>query len=151
MKKGLISISIILIILSSLGMIEATKLDRTIRVGVGAWFLPFWMSVTVGFLALMLLINTLRGRAESQNMPVFQKENLSRVIFMVITLAIYIFLTDIIGYMVSTFLFLFTSILILKRYRLTKILFSAALFTFVLYGIFKLWLKTPLPTGFLGL
>ena len=151
MKKGLIMTSILLIVLSSLGMIESSKLERTMKVGMGAWFLPFWMSAIVGFLALMLLISALRGKTEPQKMQVFQKENLSRVIFMGIALALYIFLTNIIGYTVSTFLFLFASIFTLRRYRFTKILFSAALFTFILYAIFRLWLKTPLPTGFFGI
>lgn len=151
MKEGLIIVSIFLILLSSIGMIESSKLERTMKVGIGVSFLPFSMSALVGFLAVILLISHLMGRFHYEDRPVFQKENLSRVILLGIALGIYIFLTDIIGYAISTFLFLFTTILILGRYRIIKVLISAALFTFILYGIFKLWLKTPLPTGLLGI
>lgn len=151
MKKGLIIVNIILILLSLIGMIESSKLEGTKKIGIGVSFLPFWMSALVGFLAIILLINLLIGRFRYENRPVFQKENLSRVVLLTIALGLYIFLTDIIGYTISTFLFLFTTILILKRYSIIKVLFSAALFTFILYGIFKLWLETPLPTGLFGI
>jgi len=151
MKKGLIIVSIFLILLSAIGVIESHTFGRRIKVGVGVGFLPFWMSALIGFLAVMLLISTLKGRFGYENQPVFQKANLPRVIVLTTALGLYIFFTDIIGYAISTFLFLSTAIFILGRYRIVKVLSSAAVLTFIVYVIFKLWLKTPLPTGLLGI
>lgn len=151
MKKGLITVTFILMAMALLGMIESSKLERTIKMGVGIGFLPFWMSAIIGFLALMLLINVLRGKIVFEDRPVFLKENISRVIFLVIALIFYLIFIEIIGYAISTFLFLFITIFILKRYGIISILFSSGVFTLILYTIFKLWLKSPLPTGLFGI
>ena len=151
MKKGLIGVSIVLIVMSIYVMVESSRFERTMKMGIGIGFLPFWMSAIIGFLALLLLINIFRGRITFEDKPVFPKENFFRMVSMVIALILYLISIDIIGYMISTFLFLFATIFILQRSRLIYVLFSAAVFTSILYGIFKLWLKSPLPTGLLGI
>lgn len=151
MKKGLIVTSIVLMFFSLIGMLESSRLQRTMKMGIGIGFLPFWMSAIIGILALILLINAIRGRYIHQDVTIFHGNSSLRVLFLAIALALYISLIDVIGYVSSTFLFLFFSILLLKRYRIINVLISAALFTFILYAIFKLWLKSPLPTGLIGI
>jgi len=138
-------------VMSFLGMIGSFNLEKNARIGLGAGFLPFLTFVLMGFLALILLINTLRGRMAVGDKPVFPKKNLFRLISLVVVLAIYLILFDTLGYLFSTFLFFFLTILILQKSRLVYALFSAALFTFLLHSIFKLWLKSQLPAGLFGI
>ena len=151
MKNGLILVSIFLIVMSFLGMIESSKLHTTVKMGVEIGFLPFWMSAIIGLLALLLLINILRGKLTVPDKAVFPKENFHRMIFLVVSLTLYIFLIDRLGYLISTFLFLFTAMYLLRRDRIVKIIFTSSVFSIALYAIFKLWLKSPLPVGFLGI
>ncbi|MBG0765012.1 MAG: tripartite tricarboxylate transporter TctB family protein, partial [Tissierellales bacterium] len=61
----------------------------------------------------------------------------------------YLFAIGIIGYLVSTFLFLTGVIYVLSRKRSIKDVIIALGISLALYGIFQLVLKVPLPTGFL--
>jgi putative tricarboxylic transport membrane protein len=151
MKKGLIAISIILMGFSLLGMIEASRLERTMKMGVGIGFLPFWMCAIIGGLACILLVKVLRGKISNADKPVFPEENMSRVLFMAILLLAYLAVFEIIGYVWATFLFFIAMILMLERTRIRGGVFYGAVFTSILYAIFKLWLKSPLPTGLFGI
>lgn len=151
MKKGLIAVSLILMGLALYGIIESSRLERTMKMGVGIGFLPFWMSVAIGSLALVLLVNILRGKIQVEDKPIFQKERVSRVITLVVLLCGYLLLIEGIGYVPSTFLFFSATIFVLRRGRIVNTLLASGGFTLLLYAIFRLWLKSPLPTGFLGI
>jgi len=151
MKKGLIAVSLILMGLALYGIIESSRLERTMKMGVGISFLPFWMSVAIGSLALVLLVNILRGKIQVEDKPIFQKERVSRVTTLVVLLCGYLLLIEGIGYVPSTFLFFSATIFVLRRGRIVNTLLASGGFTLLLYAIFRLWLKSPLPTGFLGI
>jgi len=152
MKKGLIIISIILMVFAVLGMIEASQLERTMKMGIGISFLPFWMSTFIGVLSLTLLISVLRGKKiKEPETPLFPKENIPRVVVVTAALLGYIIFLETIGYIISTFLFFLITILILQRKRVMSILFFGALFTLILFAIFKVWLGSPLPSGLFGI
>lgn len=151
MKKGLIAVSLILMGLALYGIIESSRLERTMKMGVGIGFLPFWMSVIIGSLALVLLVKILRGKMQIANKPIFQKERVSRVTTLVVLLCGYLLLIEGIGYVPSTFLFFSATIFVLRRGRIVNTLLASGGFTLLLYAIFRLWLKSPLPTGFLGI
>ena len=151
MKKGLITVSLILMGLALYGIIESSRLERTMKMGVGIGFLPFWMSVTIGALALVLLVNIFRGKIQVEDKPIFQKERVSRVTTLVVLLCGYLLLIEGIGYVPSTFLFFSATIFVLRRGRIVNTLLASGGFTLLLYAIFRLWLKSPLPTGFLGI
>ena len=48
MRKGLITACIVLIGLSIYGIIESSRLERTMQMGIGIGFLPFCMSLVIG-------------------------------------------------------------------------------------------------------
>ena len=134
-----------------LGMIESSRLERTMQMGIGIDFLPFWMSAFIGILALILLITALRGKIKEPDQPLLPKENMPRVVFMAIFLLAYLIVFEIIGYAYATFLFFAAMIFFLQRSRMIGAVFFGAVFTALLYAIFKLWLKSPLPSGPFGI
>jgi putative tricarboxylic transport membrane protein len=151
MKKGLITASIVLMGLSLYGIIESSRLERTMKMGIGIGFLPFTMSLAIGVLAIVLLAGILKGRIKVKDEPICEKGGAFRVVTVVAILVVYLILIEGIGYVASTFLFFFATIFILAKGRIVKTLLTSAAFTLFLYAIFQLWLKSPLPTGFLGI
>ena len=83
--------------------------------------------------------------------PIFQEGGFPRVVTVLGLLLGYLVLIEGIGYVPSTFLFFAATVLFLGRGGILKTLLTSGLCTFFLYAIFRLWLKSPLPTGFLGM
>ncbi len=151
MRRGLITASVVLIGLSLYGIIESSRLERTMQMGVGIAFFPLCMSVVIGGLAAVLLAGILKGKEEIKDEPICEKGGARRVVTVVAILMAYIVLIEGIGYVPSTFLFFAATVLFLGKGRVLKTLLTSAVCTFFLYAIFRLWLKSPLPTGFLGI
>lgn len=151
MRKGLIAASILLMGLSLYGVIESSRLERTMQMGVGIAFFPLSMSIGIGILAAVLLVGILKGKVEIKDKPICEKGGAWRVVTVVAILLAYIILIEEIGYVPSTFLFFAATVLFLGKGRILKTLLTSAACTFFLYAIFRLWLKSPLPTGFLGM
>jgi putative tricarboxylic transport membrane protein len=151
MKKGMIISCVILIAVSVYGLIESSQLERTMKMGIGIGFLPFVMSLAIGGLSIALLVSILRGRAEIKDKPVFQPDGRSRVFVVVAFLMGYLFLIEWLGYVASTFIYMAATIIFLRRVRIFSAVLTSVGLTVFLYAIFRLWLKSPLPTGLLGI
>jgi putative tricarboxylic transport membrane protein len=151
MKKGLIIASVVLLGMSLFGIIESSRLERTMQMGVGIAFFPLSMSLAIGILAVVLLVGVLRGKIKFKDRPICEKGGALRVVTVVAILLAYLILMEGIGYVPSTFLFFFATVFVLGKEGIGKILLTSAAFTFFLYVIFQLWLKSPLPTGVLGI
>ena len=151
MKKGLIAACIVLMALSLYGMIESSRLERTMQMGIGIGFLPFSMGLAMGVLSLILLVGLLKGKIKVKDEPICEKGGAVRVVTVVAILSAYIILVEGIGFVPSTFLFFCGTIFVLGQRRIVKTLLTSAAFTLFLYVIFRVWLKSPLPTGFLGI
>ena len=151
MKKGLIAASTVLMAMSLFGIVESSRLERTMKMGIGIGFLPFSMSLAMGVLSLVLLVGVLKGKIKIKDEPICEKGGALRVVTVVAFLSAYIILIEGIGFVPSTFLFFCETIFILGRRRIVKILLTSAAFTLFLYAVFRVWLKSPLPTGFLGI
>jgi hypothetical protein len=121
------------------------------KMGIGIGFLPFWMAAAIGVMACILLVNVLRGKISDAEKPVFPKENMRRVLFTAILLLAYLAVFEIIGYVWATLLFFIAVIFNLDRSKILAGVFYGAVFTSILYAIFKIWLKSPLPTGLFGI
>jgi putative tricarboxylic transport membrane protein len=150
-RKGLVVFTFFFIGLSLFGIIESSRLERTMEMGVGIAFFPLSMSLAIGVLAILLLVGILKGRVSVKEGPICQVGGAPRVLAVGVLLAGYLVLIEGIGYVPSTFLFFFATILMLGKGRIVKTLLTSAAFTLFLYAIFQLWLKSPLPTGFLGI
>jgi len=151
MRKGLITACVVLIGLSLYGIIESSRLERTMQMGVGIAFFPLSMSLAIGVLSVILLLGVLKGKITVKDEPICEKGGALRVVTVVAILLGYIIFIEGIGCGPSTLLFFFATIFFLGKGRIAKTLLTSGAFTFFLYAIFRLWLKSPLPTGFLGI
>ncbi|AAL94188.1 tripartite tricarboxylate transporter TctB family protein [Fusobacterium nucleatum subsp. nucleatum ATCC 23726] len=113
---------------------------------------PYFVLGLMIFLTLLLAINTflIKPKNTEENKEEDQfKGNLYGQFFLVIALsAIYVILIDIIGFFVTTAVYLFVTMLALKSNIKWSIIVSI-LFPIFLYLIFVSFLKVPVPRGFL--
>ena len=113
---------------------------------------PYFVLGLMVFLTLLLAINTflIKPKNTEENKEEDQfKGNLYGQFFLVIALsAVYVILIDIIGFFVTTAIYLFVTMLALKSSIKWSIVVSI-LFPIFLYLIFVSFLKVPVPRGFL--
>ena len=113
---------------------------------------PYFVLGLMVFLTLLLAINTFiikpKNIEEDKEEDKF-KGNLYGQFFFVIALsAVYVILIDIIGFFVTTAIYLFVTMVTLKSSIKWSIVVSI-LFPVFLYLIFVSFLKVPVPKGFL--
>jgi len=113
---------------------------------------PYFVLGLMVFLTLLLAINTFiikpKNAEEDKEEDQF-KGNLYGQFFLIMALsAIYVILIDIIGFFVTTAIYLFVTMVTLKSNIKWSIVVSI-LFPVFLYLIFVSFLKVPVPKGFL--
>jgi hypothetical protein len=105
-------------------------------------FMPLWYGIVLlGLAAAILALNRERRTEEPPGKPL--------VVIAVIAATILGF--DLAGFAPSIFLLLLVLFAAVERLPLARSLAVAVLATAVLYGIFRLWLRVPLPVGPLGI
>ncbi len=113
--------------------------------GLGPDFFPRLLSILMMIFSLIQLVRTFRKDKEDQ-----LKLNIHGLsIIIIVSCITYLFAIDIIGYLVSTFIFLSVVIFVISRKRSITDIVIALGISLALYGVFNLVLKVPLPTGFL--
>ena len=113
---------------------------------------PLFVLGLMVFLTLLLAINTFiikpKNSEEDKEEDQF-KGNLYGQFFLIMALsAVYVILIDIIGFFVTTAIYLFVTMVILKSNIKWNIVVSIV-FPIFLYLVFVLFLKVPVPRGFL--
>ena len=113
---------------------------------------PYFVLGLMVFLTLLLAINTFiikpKNTEEDKEEDQF-KGNLYGQFFLIMALsAVYVILIDIIGFFVTTAIYLFVTMVTLKSNIKWSIVVSI-LFPVFLYLIFVSFLKVPVPKGFL--
>ena len=87
-----------------------------------------------------------RGRES----PVFGKENVLKIVLVLLSLFLYAFFMEALGFIpITLLLFIFLLGMIEKRRWVFTIFVSVAV-TGISYLVFEIWLKSQLPKGILG-
>jgi hypothetical protein len=115
----------------------------------GTGFLPVTMGIVFGALALGFLFSR-SSRRESSRIPWPAKGNRAKIAFIYLSLMLYALLVPWVGYFIGTTLFLIGLVRAMGRVRWGYGLFFSLITSSCTYLIFKVWLKMPLPAGFLG-
>ena len=110
----------------------------------GQGFFPWWTSILVSLLALVLLFHALTSRS-----PVAQKGagRIAKVVQLLVVLSAYTFLLDPLGYPLCTFLLVLFMLRVTDPQRWTLALSMAAITAIGSYIVFAMWLSVPLPRG----
>ena len=131
---------------------------ESIRVDVGTprvpgpGFLPFWAGVVLGTSAIIILVKSISKRywqKETTNLGMKKKKSV-KVVWVLFSLLLYLFLLPIIGYLISTFGLMTFLLLIMGRSKLWIHGLSAIIIVLASYLIFCVLLDVRLPRGVLG-
>lgn len=140
-----------LLIVSSVFLVMSFGLPLySMNVGaLGSGFFPRIMSFLLVIFIGIYFIQTLRGKSDQQaeglNAQVLLKQILL-IVFLIATL----FLIQIIGMLPGIGLFMFIMLtFVLKIHWIRSLIFTLSVLI-VMYGIFVLWLESPLPQGIFG-
>jgi putative tricarboxylic transport membrane protein len=119
--------------------------------GPGSGFLPFWLGIVMAVLAAILIVASWVSKTDPQEKPPFPGgKALMRVTLVMAGLGGYIFLMEILGFLLNTFAFVAYLMLAVEREKL-KLTMLVALFTTAgLYLIFQVLLGITLPKNMFG-
>lgn len=113
--------------------------------GLGPDFFPKVIAVILFILSAMLFVGSIKNKDKKS----IYNPNMKYTFMVIFAFAVYIFLIDRIGYLVSTVVFAFVVITILKsKSKILNIIFAIA-FPIALYLLFTYAFKVSLPTGLL--
>lgn len=111
----------------------------------GGGFVPVIFASLVLGAALAILIREVFGKKNKKETYTFEPSA-----FMPVAAAVLgAFMIQVVGIVLSVFLFTSIWMRFLSKYSWVKTLISSILFTLFIYGIFRLWLRVPFPQGFI--
>ncbi len=126
--------------------LESFRLELGSFHNPGPGFLSFWSALILGLLSLILVsMSFLKER-----IVLGRQKNLISIILVIFSLFGFLFSLDILGFIISTFLFIFFLLKIVERKRWLFSLGVGCLTVLGTYLLFQVLLKAQLPQGFLG-
>lgn len=117
----------------------------------GAGFLFFWVNIVLGIMSLVVLIRAWVGKKEEGPQPAFfGGQNVSKIVFVMISLFLYALLMETVGFIPVTLLFFIFILRIIEKKGWFYTAFVSIVVTVISYLIFETWLQSQLPKGLLG-
>jgi putative tricarboxylic transport membrane protein len=153
MKKADLITGIVLLVLAGLVIWGSWEMPSSATFGPGPAFLPFWLGVLLAVFATILFVSTWsRQTTEKDSEPVFPaKQALFVITLVLVGLAGYILLIEVLGYLVDTFLFIVFLMKAVEREKWPLTLMVAVGTTVVLFLTFQVLLQITLPSNMFGL
>lgn len=105
----------------------------------------------MGILSIAVIIPawTKRQPAEPEG-PIFGKENVLKIILVLLSLFLYAFFMETAGFILITLLLFIFLLGIIEKKRWGLTIFVSIAVTGISYLVFEIWLKSQLPKGLLG-
>ncbi len=153
MKKADMITGVFLLALSGFVIQETWGMPASATFGPGPAFLPFWLGVLLAVFATILFVSAWRRPAtEKESEAVFPgKQALLIITLVMIGLAGYIFLIEVLGYLVDTFLFIVFLMKVVQHEKWSLTLMVAVGSTAALFITFQILLQITLPSNMFGL
>ncbi len=132
-------------------VIESKRLGLGTLHQPGPGFLFFWVNIVLGIMALVVLIRAWAGKkTEGPGQAIFGGQNISKIIFVMLSLFIYVLLMETVGFIPVTLLLFIFLLGIVEKKRWFFTIFMSVVVTVIAYLIFETWLQSQLPRGLLG-
>ncbi len=113
--------------------------------GPGA--LPFGLGFVFILLSVILLFQSFRIQSPKDEKPLSFGPRWFRVFLVILFLGLVTFLLEGLGYLLSIFLMIFLSMLIMEPKRWLSALLLGIIASYFSYMLFDVWLKVQLPKG----
>jgi len=120
----------------------------------GPGFLFFWVNIALGIMSLVVVFKGwARKKGEEDQPALFEGDRMSKIIFVLLALFIYVLLMETVGFLPMTFLLFIFLLGIIEKKKWFFTVFVSIVVTVISYLIFQIWLQCMLPYGvfaFLG-
>ena len=129
---------------------------ESIRLGIGTvhdpgrGFITFGASGILGILSLALFFQASVGKEEIEREPLFAGKLWKRVLFVLVSLAVYSRVMPVLGYLITTFVLMALLFWLLERKKILLVVLSSFLATLLTYLVFSKWLNCQFPDGLFG-
>jgi putative tricarboxylic transport membrane protein len=117
----------------------------------GPGFLFFWVNIILAIMSLVVLIRAWAGKKqEGPQHAIFGRQNLPKIIFVMVSLFLYALFMEAVGFLPITLLLFIYLLGIIEKKKWYYTLFVSIVVTVISYLIFETWLQSQLPKGLLG-
>lgn len=152
-KRDIIN-AILILVFCGAAYYETLSISSPVQRKTGASFFPQIIIIVIAVFGLCLLINSLiRIKKESNtqlnlSIPKLWRENY-KVLLTFIFFGLYVLLMKVIGYLISSVLFMLAIYLLLttKKRKIWAAVVSYIVITFAIYFVFRVFLYVFLPSG----
>jgi len=117
----------------------------------GPGFIFFWTAVAMGILSIVVFIREwFEKKTGEREGPIFGKENILKIILVLLSLFLYAFFMEGLGFIPITLLLFIFLLGMIEKKRWVFTIFVSVAVTGISYLVFEIWLKSQLPKGILG-
>jgi len=118
----------------------------------GSGFMFFWVGIIMIGLSLGILIRAMKKTAVAGELKILWTGiRWKKVVSILVALLLYAYVFVPLGFILSTILLLIFLFKAVEPQRWSWAILGAIISTLAAYGVFHLWLRSPLPKGFLGI
>jgi hypothetical protein len=116
----------------------------------GPGFIFFWTAIAMGALSIAVFVRAWAARktGEPEGL-IFGKENVPKIILVLLSLFLYAFFMEALGFIPITLLLFIFLLGMIERKRWGLTIFVSLVVTGISYLVFEIWLKSQLPKGLL--
>jgi putative tricarboxylic transport membrane protein len=143
-----ISISLIMLTLAGFVIYATSGFAYWSRLVPGPGFMPYWVSLACGALALALLVSALRRPSDLVDWP--ERSSALRLVITYVALWAVVMLSAVTGFLAAIVVFMLFTLLIVFRRALVPSLVMTSIIAGMVHFLFNQWLDVRLPTGLLG-
>jgi len=116
----------------------------------GAGFIFFWTAVAMGVLSIAVFVRAWAGKKTGEpEGPIFGKENVLKIILVLLSLFLYAYFMETLGFIPITLLLFVFLLGMIEKKRWGLTIFVSVAVTGISYLVFEIWLKSQLPKGLL--
>ena len=148
MKKADVGTGVGLLLLSLAVFWKAFEYRKTAIYIYGPNFFPQLLALALGVCAISLIIRAFQGKSLRQTDHIDRQGFLRMVLAIVICIG-YLLLMQVLGFALSTMVFLFVLMTFLQQQGLLKRIISSVAVALAVWAIFRYFLVIPIPTGML--
>jgi putative tricarboxylic transport membrane protein len=118
----------------------------------GPGFYPLWLGILLGAMSVALFLKSMRRRGRQRSLKdiLAEKVRWDKVLFILIALALYGYLMNIIGFLIVTILLMAFLLRFIEPHPWRSVIVWTLIGSFGSYLIFEIWMKLRLPKGFWG-
>ena len=146
MNKTNVGLSIGLMGFSGYVYFAAMAYNKSSAYGYGPNFFPQLLSILLFIMATIFLVQAIRPKVSSEKEP-FDKSGMIRLTIAIGLCIGFIFLMKLLGFAISTMIFLFLLMTLLEQKGIIKRILISIGVSLAAWALFRLFLHIPVPTG----